>query len=127
MNEDCKVFISGPMTGKPDLNREAFADVASKLRKHGFAVTNPHELPEPEGLNGDQEHDWRLYLARNVRELLLGGYTHVVVLDGWKESRGSMIEVSCACQTDLKVAPASAAILLFEMMDEFSKTEGKEK
>jgi hypothetical protein len=39
-----KVYISGPMGGKPKLNFPAFNDAAKRLRTSGFYVVNPAEL-----------------------------------------------------------------------------------
>lgn len=36
-----KVFISGPISGKPNYNREAFFKAEEELEKHGYSVWNP--------------------------------------------------------------------------------------
>lgn len=36
-----RVYVAGPMRGKPDLNRASFAMAAEKLRREGFTVFNP--------------------------------------------------------------------------------------
>ena len=105
-----KVYLSGPMTGKPDYNRAAFADAAYKLRELGFEVVNPHQLPEPV-LTQDEEYNWRQYLARDV-ELLIRDNTidGVVVLSGWENSRGSVLELHVAQYVGLKVFPLEAVL-----------------
>ena len=39
-----KVFISGPITGMPNLNREAFADAEELIRSYGHEPVNPHVI-----------------------------------------------------------------------------------
>lgn len=39
-----RIYISGPMTGRKDLNRKAFNTVAAWVRKLGHFVINPHDL-----------------------------------------------------------------------------------
>jgi hypothetical protein len=41
-----KIYLSGPMTGLPDLNFPAFHAEAARLRALGYDVINPAELPE---------------------------------------------------------------------------------
>ena len=38
------IYISGPISGLPDGNRPAFAEMAVTLRSKGWEVVNPHEL-----------------------------------------------------------------------------------
>lgn len=113
-----KVYLSGPMTGKPDYNRAAFADAAFKLRELGFDVVNPHQLPEPV-LTQDEEYNWRQYLARDV-ELLIRDNTidGVVVLPGWEGSRGSVLELHVAQYVGLKVYPLEAVLRAGEAVRE---------
>jgi len=43
-----RIYLSGPMTGLPDLNFPAFAAMTDTLRAGGHTVTNPAEL-NPDG------------------------------------------------------------------------------
>ena len=36
-----RVYLSGPMRGKPDLNFPAFNEAADELRRRGYEVFNP--------------------------------------------------------------------------------------
>lgn len=113
-----KVYLSGPMTGYPDFNRAAFADAAYKLRELGFEVVNPHQLPEPV-LTQDEDYNWRQYLARDV-ELLIrdNALDGVVVLPGWEQSRGSVLELHVAQYVGLKVFPLEAVLRAGEVVKE---------
>ena len=105
-----KIYLSGPMTGKPDFNRTAFAEAAARLRDLGFEVVNPHEMKEPFLKMNDPDYNWRQYLARDISALLTGDFDGVVVLPGWKDSRGSVLELLVAQYIGLKVFPLDAVI-----------------
>lgn len=80
------LYVSGPMTGYPDLNHPAFAEATAELRAAGYAVTSPPEL-------GDRG-SWQANLKMDVIELL--GCDAVATLEGWEESRGANLEVHVA-------------------------------
>ena len=42
------IYISGPMSGIEDLNREAFESAEKKIQKMGHVALNPHRFPEME-------------------------------------------------------------------------------
>jgi hypothetical protein len=91
-----KVYVSGPMTGKKNNNVEAFNTVTAELRDLGYVVINPAELDDGEDksdiVSGDSE--WVKCLKRDIRKLL--NVDAVVVLKGWKNSKGALLEVLIA-------------------------------
>lgn len=56
-----RVYLSGPMTGKPDLNRPAFDAAEGRLRKQGHFVINPHRLSEQFGTPSVLEASFKAY------------------------------------------------------------------
>ena len=48
-----RIYISGPMTGWPNLNREAFDAAEARLRGNGWFTINPHRLSEKFGTLDD--------------------------------------------------------------------------
>ena len=44
-----RIYISGKMTGLPDLNRTAFDAAEKRLTAQGHFVINPHRISEPFG------------------------------------------------------------------------------
>lgn len=90
MGVDLKVYLSGPMTGVKDLNREAFRQAAEVLRMLGHDVINPHDLHEEPGLSHAD------YMRRDLTVLMDWGVEAVFVLPGWRYSEGSLAEVVCA-------------------------------
>lgn len=112
-----KVYLSGPMTGYPDFNREAFAAAAFSLRELGFDVVNPHQLPEP-FLTDDVDYNWRQYLARDVEKII--GDTAiegVIVLPGWENSKGAKLEILVAQYLGIKVWPLGAVLAAANNME----------
>lgn len=94
-----KVYISGPITGMPGLNRAAFDAAATMLRRiDGHDVVNPHE----NGLPADAP--WEQHMRADLA-LLLECDT-IYMLNGWERSRGARIEHALACDLGMAVAYA---------------------
>ena len=93
------VYISGPMSGIKNANREAFDAVEKDLvEKFGCRVLNPAR-GMPDGLQ------YRQYMAHAMT--LLSNATAVVSLPGWEESLGARIESACATRDGLKTFSAT--------------------
>lgn len=84
MLEMKKAFISGPMRGLPDLNREAFFKAEKDLRAAGFSVFNPAWLLECTGFD---ESD---FMAIDLAALSRCNY--IYQLEGWEKSKGASAE-----------------------------------
>lgn len=91
-----KVYISGPMSGKPEYNRVAFEEAAKELREMYFDVVSPIEKDRESGfdLQGplSPEQYWD-FLGRDVETIGTSGLGAVVVLEDWYQSVGSRLEV----------------------------------
>lgn len=79
------LYIAGPMTGLADFNRPAFRMMADRLRRKGYRVVNPAELPG-ETLN----NPWDWYMRRDLAELVK--CDGIVLLPGWEQSKGARLE-----------------------------------
>ena len=79
------IYISGPISGLPDGNRPAFAEMAATWRSKGWEVVNPHER-----FNAEVEESWEGYMRKDLAALLT--CTHIVLLPGWEQSRGARLE-----------------------------------
>ena len=98
-----RVFISGPMTGRPDWNRAEFERAERELRGLGAeSVFNPARLA-PEGSEPALPHE--AYMAKTLNVLTRLDYTAVpnapwhdaiVLLDGWWDSEGAKVERAVA-------------------------------
>lgn len=110
------LYLSGPMTGIADLNRQAFADAEYRLREMGFACINPHDLEYPDFEEDASEPEiWASFLARDVWMLAKTMRPDaVVMLAGWRQSRGSLLEAAVAKRFGIPVY-TYGQILLGEM------------
>lgn len=81
-----KIYISGKMTGLPDLGREHFNQAAAALQDRGHVVLNPAALP----IGMDKADYMPICLA------MLGAADAIYMLDGWGSSRGANLEIQYA-------------------------------
>jgi hypothetical protein len=79
-----RVYLSGKMTGLPDFNYPAFNEAAAKLRALGLEVCNPAENPAPPC------GTWTGYMRMALRQLV--DCDCIVLLPGWSDSKGALIE-----------------------------------
>ena len=94
------IYISGPMTGLPDLNFPAFHAAAAKLRDLGLLVVNPAEFGEGAGLR------WSDYMRKDIRALMDCGALYM--LPGWSESRGARLEHHIGVELGMAVLGAES-------------------
>lgn len=109
------VYIAGPMTGIPQFNFPAFDAAADVLRQRGYTVVSPAECDDPEtraqalaspdgapGSGSANGETWGDFLARDVK-LISDHVDGIVVLPGWRGSRGACLEVFVAHLCDKPV------------------------
>jgi hypothetical protein len=92
------LYLSGPMSGLPNLNREAFNEAAKLLRKKGYKVINPPELDRY-----NPQRSWEGCLRRDITELM--ACDKIATLPGWKKSRGATLEVYIGKALKYKIHP----------------------
>jgi len=92
-----KIYISGPISNQPNLNREAFYQEAERIRTMGNQPVNPHgigaEIENKLSHVWDfltEDGKWREYMVEDIRALLKCDAIHL--LPGWENSRGAVIE-----------------------------------
>ena len=109
IDKNTTLYLSGPMTGYADENRQAFEDAEHRLRSFGFNVINPFHLAEPEPQDGDTSAQrWAAYLARDIHFLVRTHQTAlspiaVVLLAGWRNSKGACLEAAVAGKFSIPV------------------------
>ena len=96
-----KFYISGPITGRVNLNREAFEKAENDLRALGYDVFNPQSIPPPTPWPKDPEHVWRYFMKACVKEL--PDCDSIFMLEGWRDSRGGRWEHDIAVMLGLRV------------------------
>ncbi len=79
------LYLSGKISGLPDLNKPKFDEAARKLKNLGFIVRNPHEIcadVDPE--------NWEACMKQCIKILM--DCDQVILLDDWHLSRGAKEE-----------------------------------
>lgn len=95
-----KVFISGPIRGKPDYNKSAFFEAERTLEQMGHAVWNPVKL------HPRHPEDFTALDYLTVCYSMIDRSDMVVQLDGWQQSEGAMLEASYAESKGITVIEA---------------------
>jgi len=90
------IYISGPMSGMPDLNVPAFNEAAKALRAAGYTVTNPAEL---DAQDAGKVMTWEQYMRRDIAALMQ--CDGIATLPGWTNSRGATLEVDIATRLSM--------------------------
>ena len=93
-----RIYISGAMTGKPDLNFPRFNQEAARLRSMGYEVVNPAEL------NPDPSASWHDCMKRDLKALL--DCDALAMLDGWQTSTGAHLELNIAHRVGIEILMA---------------------
>ena len=93
-----RLYISGPVTGKPNGNYEAFRDAAYSLRAVRHDVIVPHHFVESEAT-----HETAMLLCINeLTDYKCKGdvsrpwYGGLALLPGWEQSEGAKLEKAVA-------------------------------
>lgn len=85
-----RIYLSGPISNMPELNRPAFEAAAIYLRRRGHVVFNPHEL-----FTEDQASrlKWEDFMRLDI--VAMAQFCDAVaVLPGWAFSTGARGEVA---------------------------------
>lgn len=91
------LYISGPMTGLPGKNYDAFHNAAGQLREEGWKVVSPAELnPYPE-----EAGEWVDFMRNDIKALV--DCHAIYMLPGWSKSKGSSLEHTIARSLGLRV------------------------
>lgn len=94
MAKPLRVYVAGPMTGHPDLNRPAHAAEAERLKTLGYVPVSPAALV-------DQTQGKPACLRAAIRWLL--GCDAISLLPGWEASSGTRVELAVAEAIGLQV------------------------
>ena len=108
------VYIAGPVSGQPDLNREAFYEADQALKAKGYFTRNPHEFCMD--INSTESDDPKFY--RRGIEVLTRDCTDIVMLEGWQYSDGAKIEHHVATLCRMRIHYGTK-----QLIDYFSNDE----
>ena len=97
------VYICGPITGKPNGNIDAFNFAQEQLLRMGHHPLNPHNIcREVVAMHeGTDEELWRKCMKRDIPEMLKADA--VLLLDGWRLSKGAVVERNLAVELGITV------------------------
>ena len=99
------VYIAGPMTGIPHMNRSSFDDAERMLRCNGYHPINPVKFTEAVGYDFESsEIPYVIVEAIKRMELeAISACDAIYLLEGWEHSEGARSELRKAleCQTEI--------------------------
>jgi len=81
-----RIYIAGPMSGLPELNRPAFFAKAAAIEAQGHVALNPAILPD-----GLEQHEYMAICLQFVQMA-----DRLLMLPGWQQSAGAMAEYHLA-------------------------------
>lgn len=110
-----KLYIAGPMSGRPDNNVELFNRAAALLTSAGYGVINPADL--------DQALPYEKLIRFGLVELLTFA-DGVALLPGWEFSEGAALEHAVAKKIGLPIKDLVRWYLEADTSDTF-KSEGE--
>lgn len=91
-----QIYLAGPMSEYPQHNFPAFNEAAGVLRERGHTVFNPAE-----NVNGQTGKPRAFYMRLDIPALL--ACDAIVLLPGWRQSRGANLEVWLAIDLNMPV------------------------
>lgn len=89
-----KYYLAGPMTGIENYNFPAFEEAARQLRERNLEILSPHEIDHGETQETRGSLDYKTYIKAGL-DLLLS-CDAIILLPGWYNSRGCIMETSIA-------------------------------
>ena len=96
-----KIYVSGPMAGRPQNNVPAFNLAAKKLRAKGYKVVNPAELDK-----GEPCKSWVECLRRDLKWLVT--CDAIATLSGWHKSKGANLEIRVGKELSFPIHPVKS-------------------
>ena len=93
-----RVYISGPMTGRPNHNKPAFYAAAALLAEAGHIPVNPAEITA--AMIGAE---WTDFMRADIKALC--DCDAIALLPGWEMSQGAQLELHIAHRLGLAIGP----------------------
>ncbi len=93
MNNIKRIYLSGPITFEPNAH-QTFAAAETLVREIGCEPVNPLRINPP-------DVDWNTAMRNDIRALV--DCDAILMLPGWRKSRGSIIEYNLAINLDIDV------------------------
>lgn len=84
-----RVYLAGPMTGRPEFNYPAFRAAALKWRAEGHDVLDPSQK-----FGGRTDLPYEVYIKGSILDVLVSDA--IALLPGWEDSKGASLENAIA-------------------------------
>ena len=100
-----KIYIAGPMSGLPELNKPAFFETAEAFEEGGWEVFNPvaHDIEVYGSIEEAEENaTYRECLAVDLAWICKEADA-IAMLPGWERSYGARAEHATAVALDLQI------------------------
>ena len=98
-----KFYLSGPMSGREELNKKAFIDTATAFRNYNLEVFSPYDYSKAIALGEGVVKNSRRYLLNSDMAAICLWADAIVMLPEWETSRGARAELYTALALDLPV------------------------
>ena len=100
-----KIYLAGPMTGRPEFNFPAFDRAAELLSSLGHTVFNPAQMDRDVGFDPSSTAVSKEFLRDALRRDLsaICDADAIAMLPGWEKSGGAMVEWSLARHLGLQI------------------------
>ena len=121
MIEKKTVYISGPMSGLPYYNIDAFIDAEYALKAAGFVPFNPTWLVSA------AQSGWEYKDLMVMDMAALSRCSYIYQLDGWENSKGACAEWEFAKSVGIKVVNKSWLDWYVKQIAEFGKRKEEEE
>lgn len=95
MTAPIRLYLSGAMTGRPNLNFPLFHAETRRLRALGYLVTNPAEI------DAGSNPTWGQCMRADIKQLM--DCDAVATLHGYETSKGANLEVFIARELRMPV------------------------
>lgn len=109
-----RLYVIGPVTGRENLNREAFEEARGMLERAGYAVTIPHDI-----IPTNASHEDAMLLSIKAMLCCDG----VAVLNDWAASPGALLENRVATACGLEAHCVGAWLLMAGVLPENDSPE----
>lgn len=101
-----RVFLSGPITGIPNLNQDAFLTEQARLWVEGCDVFSPLSVPRiavnEHWQKVSEQEEWAYYMRQCIKALLV--CDSVRFLPGWQNSKGACLQHKIAVALGMEIS-----------------------
>lgn len=107
-----RIYLSGPISGHKDGNRDVFRMFCLALIQQGYEMVNPHEISS---LNIRGRGDWENHMAANIQQLVECDLVFVI---SNQECREVSLETHIAKDLGIPVIYMSSVVNFLDQIEE---------